>query len=302
MRESKASRDYAASCDKLLEYLFFEGQYKKRCFIRDNFKKYEGYLDEYSDFFNSIRRLSYSHMLADPNDTFHPFFDEERQISERIGQIQIFYSCMCNSGMYSVYRNMIADYNFCSILYEQNSCNELICRFCMLSETYGLFINDIFSNYEIEGITSLDTQINDLGIYKPYPGISAMNNYFSHEEYSSMKAIRRKRFSNMVNKISSDNDLTRPEKSLASASLKISKANARYKKSYISRRIGLWIWDNCISPLNKNKIILKNAIDELHESNVGVSFGDEDFNRSMKRILNNAIKCIDKRSLVPFKE
>lgn len=302
MRESNASKSYDTRCAGLLEYLFFEGQYKKRCFIRDHFKEYEEYLHEYNAFFTNVRRLSYVHMSAYPNDTFHPFFDEERQISERIGQIQIFYSCMCNSDLYDIYRNMINDYDFCSILYEQHPCNELICRFCMLSEKYGLFINDIFSNYEIEGITSLDTQINGSEVYKPYPDTSAMNNYFDHEEYSSMKIIKKKRFLDTVNKISSDNDLTRPEKSLASASLKTSKANARYKKSDISRRIGLWIWDNCISPLNTNKITLEKVIDELYQSKAGIKFGEEDFSRSMKRILNNTIKCIDNRSVVPFKK
>lgn len=302
MRESKASGSYAASCDKLHDYLFFEGQYKKRCFLKDNFKEYEVAFHRYNEFFNNIKEILYRYMTIDPDDDFQPFFNVENQINERIKQLQIFYSCMCNSYMYDIYRNMIYQNNFCSHFYEYNSCSEIVCKFCMLSEKYGLFINDIFSKFEIEKISSLDTQIDISKIYKPYPDISGMNKYFKNEEYMSMNNIKKKRFYNTVDKMSSGRELTRPEKSLANKSLKTSVVSAWYKRSYTSRRIGLCIWDNCVNPLNKNKITLEKVIGELYHSNVGVSFGKEDFNRSMKRILNNTIECIDKRSLVPFKE
>lgn len=50
MRESKVSRRYTMRCDKLREFLFFEGQYKKRCFLRDNFEKYEADIHLYNVF------------------------------------------------------------------------------------------------------------------------------------------------------------------------------------------------------------------------------------------------------------
>lgn len=301
MRESKVSRRYTMRCDKLREFLFFEGQYKKRCFLRDNFEKYEADIHLYNVFFNNIRMFLYRYMLVDPDDDFQPFFDEEKQISERIEQLQIFYSCMCNSDMYKIYRSMIEKYDFCNYFYKYNHWVEVVRKFCIVSEKYGLFISDIFSTYKIEKITMLDAKIENSEIYKPYPDISAMNNYLNYEDYASMKNIQKNRFYTLIDKLSTGKELTRPEKSLASSLLKKSVANNCYKYSYKSRKIGLWIWDSYINPLNK-KITLKMAIDNLCQSEITDSFGEEDFNRSMKRILNNTIESIEKRSVVPFKK
>lgn len=301
MRESKFSNKYKARCEKLRQFLFFEGNYKKRCFLKDNFEQYKEYLICYNKLFEYIRINLYRYILIDPDDDFDPLFSEKSQIIEAIEQLQIFYLCIKNCELRS-YLSLVERFDFCRCLMELDFFKENIPKFNTISEKYGLFISDIMSEYDPENAIQFDISNKNLEIYKPYPDISIMNRYIENEKYSLMGDIQKKRFYNLLKKICTDDKLKRVEKSLFCRSVANSIANNDYNKSNKSRIIGLWIWDKCFNPFKFENVSLNQAIRELENGNFANTYKKEDFGRCMKRIIKNTRESIEKCTVVPFKE
>lgn len=284
-------------------YRFYEGQYKKRAFIKDHFFELEQYQEKYNILYNHIRDASFKYSLIDECDDFIPILNEHQTIISRIEQLQLYYLYKKDNKFKYICKNMIDCIEFCDYFFERYD-NSIIETVNSTSSKYGLFITDLIS--KIDEITIEDTEdiYKKYKLYNPYPDDTMMDSYLKNTYLNIESKIQSKRFYDGISKLASgDNEqILDIEKYNINKYMKGSSAIKEFRCSEKKRNLGLFMWDNHCSPMNKKQTLIQilMEIKRVNKKSMETEFTDT-YVRIMKRLLKNTIDSINAHHVIPIK-
>lgn len=322
---------------KLKQFLFLDGNYKQRHFIINNMTK--NMQDTYKHYQNEISSLELYNLYSEDID-FLPFiskghfkneimifqiyialsynlFIADKETDEDTGEQKLYFD--------ELFKNLLNQYGYEKTYFDKflnlqanEESSETIkflasdgkriknfIEFTLLSIKYGLFINDLFSvppDLSIEEIRDWINieDVNDTDIFFPFPRFNLTNKMFDLNRFEN-HPIPKNRFSEAINKIYNDKKLERLFFSSIRSALRGSRVFSQIHSSFVTRKLGLFLWDQCKHPHKTNKCKFTEICEKLYHQKVYASSSQEDFNRIMRMYLNFTDKCIKDGKFLPYK-
>lgn len=309
---------------KLIQFLYLDGNYKKRSFILDNFASGLCYRMR-EEFYPETEEIYWLATVADlfgstKNDDF--FTVGHHKIYTRILQI---YSILRydfnnnptrNNDELNKYLNQLLDnklkildipLSYISDYFNEGLPQERIRKFKMfnsLTVKYNLYIYDLIApiNYDYscglkEWINKNDEPLSN--IYKPFPTLEFCRGIVNIEKLEKSSIIQN-RFYNLLSLLEEGKNITKPQRATLRNLLRQSELLSQIHNSFETRKIGLYLWDMCKNPLNPDLIDYNDLINNLYNINIRASRSKNDFRRTMLSYLNKTDECIKKGKFLPY--
>lgn len=188
----------------------------------------------------------------------------------------------------SQYKNILSDFR----------------RFTVLSLRFGLYIYDLFSNINFIYSSDLsgwvyNENIPDRDIYYPIPDIRWMRDFIDIENLKKHNTTR-KRFLKLLSMIMDEQELEKPQESTFISIFIKSNLLSQLHSSFSTRMIGLYLWDLCKNPLNTNTCNPNELIEEMYINKIKEFKSKVVFFRAMRSYLTHTDKCIQSGKFLPY--
>ena len=298
--DASTDEDLKNSMQFILEKQFFLAQYRKRKFITDNNVLFNE--NDADDIKNEIVNLFgcnnmnyggvcylYQRAMKKINEAISPCNSAEVDtcmggIVEKqiIDDLQWDVACNIFKLLQKGVGPYIANPNRCKCLLQSAEITLLVMKLTMISVRYGLLISDLCSYpSEIDITTSIDEK--DPSQCRPFFHYSDFDPLINSQVLPEDESLYRKRLLKFQKATNAGNQIDRLEASAAKSALKNILQGSFYSNSTQKRLSGLWIWDQCDSPLTEQKKTKSDAISTLVSPDTGEH--NETYKDSLKREL-----------------
>lgn len=295
----KRKETHERHIEKLNERIYLDGLYKHRKFIVA--------CHERPNSFASVK-LAY--------DTILSFFSKEIKKDDPESTIDYVLNSCCMYSQLSFaatqdkkFETIIYNYDpsimeaFSKLLAQHHEMDDSF-RICdNISREYGLFIYDLYSKPKYLQLSDLTDKINEADIFYPFPVKENMYNYMDCSDYNEQSEVKQKHIMGALDLARGVHTDSRIYESNLDDILKRSNYNREFKSSLVSRKTGIWLWDNIVSPLNKENIDFVTAINILFgEIRCDIKEDVDSFRRICHQILENTKQCILHGYFIPYKK
>ena len=307
--DASADDELKNSMQFILEKQFFLAQYRKRKFITDkNVLFNENDTDDTKNVvvdlfgcsnmnYGSVRSL-YQCAMKKINEAISPCNSAEVDIctgsiveTQIIDDLQWDVACNIFKFLQKNVDPYIANPNRCKCLLQSAEIALLVMKLTMISVRYGLLISDLCSYPpEIDITTSIDKK--DPSQCRPFFHYSDFDPHTNSQVLSEGDSLYRKRLLKFQEATNAGNKIDRLEASAAKSALKNILSGSFYSNSTQKRLSGLWIWDQCDSPLTEQKKTKSEAISKLVPPDTGEY--NEAYKDSLKRELSRVYEVTKK--------
>jgi hypothetical protein len=314
--KSNTSKQFDKYNEKYTTYCFYEGQYKKRAFIKDHYSDLGKFQEKYDMLYNHVLDASSYYLVCsffrgglfdssfvDECDYFVPGINEYKIIISRIEQLQLYYLYKNDDKFEYICKNMIDSVEFCKFFFEKYDGSKIE-TVNSISSKYGLFITDLMSSIDEINIEDIEYIHKKYKPYKPYPDDTMMGSYLKNTYLNIESKIQSKRFYDAISKLASgDNEqMSDIEKYNLNKYMKVSTSIKEFRCSEKARNLGLFMWDNYYSPMNKKKKLVQIFSElELKYGEITQVIEGGSYVRAMNRILKNTVDCINAHHVIPIK-
>lgn len=309
---------------KLKQFLYLDGNYKKRSFILDNFASglcYRMWEEFYtaSDEICALTNITNMYRITNYKN-IDKFIDDKT--FTRLLQLY-------GMGYFGAYNYRTADIwelnkylhqlleneimrlkiplSYIAYYFERGMFREkrqTFRKFNSLSLKYKLYIYDLISpiNYDYsnclkEWIAKKDEPEDN--IYAPFPTQDFGSGMVNIEELKKSN-LNQKRLLGLLSLISNGDEIKRNHGPALRNMLTHSHLLSQLHQSYETRRIGLYLWDMCKNPLNPEQIDYDDLINYLYNINIRYSSSKEEFRRMMRIYIDKSTECIKQGKFLPY--
>lgn len=310
--DSSNDADLKNSNQVALEKFFFLRQYRKRKFLIDNNVLFdETALDAARNLFSCTEmnhrdaRSMYRRLCEDISTFLLPSvsieYDESKcnvidflseKIIETVNGLQWYLAVYENNILQKGINIQRYNKDIYRVLLESQEIKNMIEQLTYISLRYGLLITDLCSDFPDIVIKSR--------VDKNDPSLEMV--FFYYADFDSRKnphilpkddSLNKKRLLTALE----DNDAGKKIGKLEASAFKKAISNivpgSLYSNSILKRKVGLWLWDRCESPLIEKKIPKMEALEELKKHKFFREIKNNSFTRDMHRIYNTTIACIE---------
>lgn len=309
---------------KLKQFLYLDGNYKKRSFILDNFASglcYRMWEEFYtaSEEICTLTEITNLYRIANYKnvDKLINYKTYTRLLQlYGVGYVGAYNYRTAdiwelNRYLYQLFENEIMrlkipisciGYYFEKGMFREK--RQTFKKFNSLSLKYKIYIYDLISpiNYDYSNCLKEWLYRKDepeYNIYAPFPTLEFGSGIVDTEELKKSNLIQ-KRLLDLLSLIANGNEIKRNHGPTLSNILKQSQLLSHIYQSFETRRIGLYLWDMCNNPLNQDLIDYNDLINYLYNIKIRASSSKENFRRLMLSYLEQTNECIKQRKFLPF--
>ena len=197
----------------------------------------------------------------------------------------------------------IANSALCKSLLGSPEITTIIMNLTLISIRYGLLITDLCScPPDIDIKPMIDEK--DLALCRTFFHSSDFDPRTNPHVLPEEESLHRKRLMKFREATNTGSQIDRLEASAAKTALKNIVPGSFYSNSTLKRRAGLWIWDQCNSPLTEQKITKTAAVKTLCASDIVNDKGHDESSvtRELHRVYEVTKKSIVTGEILPIED
>lgn len=197
----------------------------------------------------------------------------------------------------------IANSALCKNLLESPEITTIIMNLTLISVRYGLLITDLCSCPPGIDIKPMIDE-KDLALCRTFFHSSDFDPYTNPHVLPEEESLHRKRLMKFREATNAGSQIDRLEASAAKTALKNIVPGSFYSNSTLKRRAGLWIWDQCNSPLTEQKNTKTAAVKTLCASDIVNYKGHDESSvmRELHRVYEVTKKSIAAGEILPIED